>query len=242
MNEHKSDTLEQRKKAQQEFLKLKRMQAGEELEKEPKKELVPLTFSEKIKNFWYHYKAPTIIFTFLAIALAICIHQCASKPNYDAEVILYSNNAYSAEQVELLTEYMMQYFNDVNGDGQVQIVISDCSYTTDGTFDSTRSNTLATKLNATIASGFETQLYIVDNKYLEQLNTLAKDYGGFFTDSTEMPLAVSEITDSEGYSFPKGLIIGKRVIKGTTMENNKTAIKAQEEATKVLEKIRNNNK
>ncbi len=242
MNEHKSDTLEQRKKAQQEFLKLKRMQAGEEVEAEAEKEIVPLTFSEKIKNFWYHYKAPTIIITFLTLAFAICIHQCASKPNYDAEVILYSNNAYSAEQVDLLTDYMTQFFNDTNGDGEVKIVISDCSYTTDGTFDSTRANTLATKLNATIASGFETQLYIVDNKYMEQLNTLAKDYGGFFTDSVEMPALVSEITDSEGYCFPDGLIIGKRLIKGTTMENNKTAIAAQEEASKVLEKIKNYNK
>ena len=242
MNEHKSDTLEQRKKAQQEFLKLKRMQAGEVIDNEPQKEVIPLTFSEKIKNFWYHYKAQTIIITFLAIAFAICIQQCASKPNYDAEVILYSNNAYSAEQVDLLTEYMTQFFNDTNGDGKVQIVISDCSYTTDGTFDSTRANTLATKLNATIASGFETQLYIVDSKYMEQLNTLAQDYGGFFIDTVPMPSYVATITDSEGYSFPEGLIIGKRLVIGTTMENNKTAIAAQEEATLVLEKIKNHNK
>ncbi len=238
MNEHKSDTLEQRKKAQQEFLKLKRMQAGVLEETAEQKEIIPMTFSEKIQNFWYHYKMITILTLFLTLAFAICIHQCASKPNYDTEIVLYTNNAYTTEQVDKLTEYMTQFFSDTNGDGEVKIVISDCSYTTDGTYDSTRSNTLATKLNATIASGVETQLYIVDEKYLAQLNNLAKDYGGFLVETVSMPSYITEITDSDGYSFPEGLIIGRRVIKGTVMENNKTAIAAQNEAALVLERIK----
>ncbi len=239
MNEHKSDTLEQRKKAQQEFLLLKKMQSGEVATEKTEDTAVPMTFTEKIKNFWYHFKVQTIIALFLAVALAICVHQCASKPNYDAEVILYSNDVYSTEQVQLLTDYMTQFFSDINGDGEVLIAISDCSYTTDGTFDSNRSNTLATKLNATIASGVETQLYIVDEKNLAQLNELAKDYGGFFTDSVPMPKAVSEITDANGYSFPEGLLIGKRVINGTVMENNQKALNASNLASEVLEKIKN---
>ena len=239
MNEHKSDTLEQRKKAQQEFLLLKKMQSGEVASEKADETVIPQTFSEKIKNFWYHYKAQTILTVFMGVALAIGIHQCATKPNYDAEIILYSNNVYSAEQVDLLTEYMKQFFNDVNGDGEVLIAISDCSYTTDGTFDSNRSNTLATKLNATIASGVETQLYIVDEKNLKQLNELAKDYGGFFTDSTPMPDAVADIVDADDYRFPEGLIIGKRIINGTTMEDNEKALSASKEASEVLEKIKN---
>ncbi len=239
MNEHKSDTLEQRKKAQQEFLLLKKKQSGEIAPETEEKEIIPLTFSGKLKNYWYHYKLQTILTVFLAVALALCVHQCATKPSYDAEIILYNNNVYSIEQVDLLTDYMTQFFEDTNGDGEVKIVISDCSYTTDGTFDSNRMNTLATKLNATIASGVEAQLYILDAKTQKQLDKLAENYGGFITDSAPMPEVITEIADSEGYKFPEGLIIGKRVIKGTTMENNEKAIAASLEADKVLEKIKN---
>lgn len=239
MNEHKSDTLQQRKKAQQEFLLLKKMQSGEIESENEEKTVIDLTFSEKIKNFWYHYKTQTILIFFLTIALAIGVHQCATKPDYDAEIILYSNNVYSTEQVQLLTDYMKQFFVDTNGDGEVNIVISDCSYTTDGTYDSNLSNTLATKLNATIATGMESQLYIVDQKKLEQLDKLAENYGGFFTDTSPMPPAITEIVDPNGYHFPEGLIIGKRVIKGTVMENNEVAIEASLHADDVLEKIKN---
>lgn len=239
MNEHKSDTLEQRKKAQQEFLKLKRMQSGEIEPEKADEEVIPLTFNEKIKNFWYHYKTHTILTVFLTVAISLCVHQCATRPHYDAEIILYSNNFYSVDQVNLLTDYMSQFFEDTNGDGEINIVISDCSYTTDGTYDSNRTNTLATKLNATIASGVETQLYIVDEKNLKQLDKLAENYGGFIIDSAPMPQAILEFKDPNGFTFPEGLIIGKRVIKGTTMEDKPAAIQASEYATKVLEKIKN---
>lgn len=239
MNEHKSDTLEQRKKAQQDFLLLKKMQSGEISPEEPKEEVIPLTFSEKIKNFWYHYKAHTILTVFFSIAIAIGISQCASKPNYDTEIVLYTNNVYTADQVQLLTEYLTPFFRDINGDGQVLIALSDCSYTTEGTYDSNRSNELASKLNATIATGVETQLYILDDKNLAQLNKLAENYGGFLTDSTPLPDDVAKLTDPNGYKFPEGLIIGKRVLNGTIMENNEKALAASEEATKVIENIKN---
>ena len=51
-----SDTLRQQRFAREEFLKLKKMQQGE-LKAEPKPSEIyntPLTFSEKVKNFWYH--------------------------------------------------------------------------------------------------------------------------------------------------------------------------------------------
>lgn len=239
MNENKSDTLSQRKKAQEEFLLLKKMQSGEIVPDSTPEHVVPLTFGEKIKNFWYHYKAQTILSLFLATALAICVTQCATKPNYDAEIVLYTNHAYSPEQIDLLTDYMKQFFADTNNDGEIHLVISDCSYTTDGTYDSNRTNTLATKLNATIASGVETQLYIVDEKKLEQLNKLAEKYGGFLIESTPMPEDLTAIVDAQGYTFPKGLIIGKRLLNGTTMENNETAKNASNVASQVIDNIKN---
>lgn len=238
MNEHKSDTLEQRKKAQKDFLELKKMQSGEITPDAPKSPEKPKTFTEKVKNYWYHFKIQIILLIFLIIALAICVTQCATRDNYDAEIILYTKNSYSAQQVERLTEYLTQFFTDTNGDGKVLIQISDCSYSTEGTYDSNYTNMLATKLNATIASGVETQLYILDAAYLEQLNDLASDYGGFLIDFTLLPDEVKNITDDDGHTFPEGLIIGRRVLKGTVMENKEAAVNASEDAAVVLERIR----
>ena len=238
MNEHKSDTLEQRKKAQKDFLELKKMQSGEivvEAKTEPEG---PRTFGEWIKNFWYHYKVHTLLTLFLATAIAIGITQCVTRPRYDAEVVLYTRNFYSAEQIELLTEYLTPYFSDTNEDGQVLIAISDCSYTTENTFDSNETNNKASKLNATIASGVEAQLYILDNETLKQLDELAKNYGGFLIDSAPLPQEVNEIKDSQGNKIPENLIIGRRVLKGTVMESNETAINASKSAIEVIEKFK----
>lgn len=238
MNEQKSDTLEQRKKAQRDFLELKKMQSGEIAAEAVREPEPPKTFSEKVKNFWYHYKAHTILSLFMVTALTIGITQCSTRPDYDAEIVLYTRNFYSAEQVEKLTEFLTPYFDDANGDGEVLIAISDCSYTTDKTFDSNETNNKAAKLNATIASGVEAQLYILDNKTLEQLDELAKNYGGFITDSVPLPDEVAEITDAQGYKIPEGLFIGRRVLKGTSMEKNDTAVAASDYALKVIDKIK----
>ena len=56
-NKKESDTLRQRRFAQQEFLKLKKMQSGE-LDAGPKPSEVyaaPSTFSEKFKNIWIYF-------------------------------------------------------------------------------------------------------------------------------------------------------------------------------------------
>ena len=238
MSENKSDTLSQRKKAQKDFIELKKMQAGEiEVGTEAKEE-IPLTFKEKLKNFWYHYKVHTILALFAGVAIAICVSQCATRPDYDAHVLLYTRNYFTANQIEVLTDYMKQYFTDTNGDGEVNIVISDCSYTTDSTFDSNQTSTYASKLNATMASGYETQLYILDQKTLKQLDEVAAAYGGFLIESAELPAKVAELQDDQGYKFPEGMIIGRRVLKGTAMENNETAVTASDNAAAVLERIR----
>ncbi len=239
MSDNKSDTLAQRRKAQRDFIELKKMQAGEVLATEEIKEKIPLTFSEKLKNFWYHYKVHTVLSLFAALAIAICISQCATRPDYDAQILLYTRNYFTANQVEVLTDYMEQFFADTNGDGEIKIAISDCSYTTDSTFDSNQTSTYASKLNATIASGFETQLYILDQKTLKQLDEVADDYGGFLIESAELPAAVAELQDDQGFKFPEGMIIGRRVLKGTVMENNQTAVTASNNAVEVLQKVRN---
>jgi ABC-2 type transport system ATP-binding protein len=95
------------------------------------------------------------------------------------------------------------------------------------------------KLQLILVMSRNAQLYILDEKNLAQLDKLAENYGGFLIDSAPMPSDLTELKDPNGYTFPEGLIIGKRVLNGTTMENNKKALAASQEATKVIENIRN---
>ncbi|MBQ6816141.1 MAG: hypothetical protein IJP26_02775 [Clostridia bacterium] len=239
MSENKSDTLKQRKIAQQKFLELKKMQAGQLEPEAPPQEIKPKTFSEKRKNFWYHYKTHTILSLFMAVVLAVGITQCANRTKYDSRIVLYTENIYSNTQIDLLTNYMSKFFDDTNGDGEVNLQIIDCSYSTEGTFDSNYVNTMATKLQATIASEPEIQLFIVDQKRLKQLNEISAEVGDFIIDSAPLPASLNALKTDDGYTFPEGLIIGRRVLKGTILENNKKAISASESSKQILENIKN---
>lgn len=238
MNSNKSDTLEQRKKAQRDFLELKKMQAGNIIAEPNAEPEPPKTFSEKIKNFWYHYKARTILCIFAAIALSICVAQCAVKTNYDASVVLYTNDFYSNSQLSLLTDYITEFFSDTNGDNKINVQIIDCSYSTDSTYDSDYVNSHATKLQATIVSEPEVQLFIVDNAKLTELNSISSTVGEFIIDAVPMPNDFYSLKTQEGYTFPKNLIIGRRALKGTIMENNEKAVAYQAAASQVLNKIK----
>lgn len=239
MSENKSDTLKQRKIAQQKFLELKKMQAGQLEPEATPQEIKPKTFSDKRKNFWYHYKAHTFFSLFMAVVLAVGITQCANRTKYDSRIVLYTENIYSNSQIDLLTKYMSEFFADTNGDGEVNLQIIDCSYSTEGTFDTNYVNTMATKLQATIASEPEVQLFIVDQKRLKQLNEISDEVGDFIIDSAPLPVSLNELKTEDGYTFPEGLIIGRRVLKGTVLENNKKAISASESSKQILENIKN---
>ena len=86
-----SDTLRQRKFAQQEFLKLKKMQSGElDAGPKPSEVAAPLTFGDKIKNIWYHDKLAIIVVAMLIIAMVLLMTQCATKTKYDATIVLFN--------------------------------------------------------------------------------------------------------------------------------------------------------
>lgn len=235
-----SETLEQRKKAHEEFIKLKKMQSGEiEPEKKPSEVAVlPSTPKEKLKNFWYHYKIHTFLALFLCFVMAVGITQCASREDYDAKVVLYTNGYYFDGHTLALSEYMSQYFTDINGDGEVKVQIIDCSYTTDGTFDSEYTNTLATKLNSVLSGDGAVQLFIVDKKNYEHLNSVFDSVDEFFVDSAPMPDDLYTFFADKDLELPKELFIGRRIVDGTLIEKEKNVEVYTKECTAALNKIK----
>ena len=240
MSEKQNDTLEQRKKAQEEFIKLKKMQSGE-MAPEPKPSevaVMPKTFSQKLKNFWYHYKWHTLISLFLCFVLVIGVAQCASREKYDAKVVLYTNNYYYDGHINALGEYMSQYFTDINGDGEVKIQVLDCSYVADGKGDTDYINSLSTRLNSTLSGDGSVQLFIVDQKNYEHLNTVFDSVDEFFVDSAPLPDDVHEFFKEKDLELPKDLIIGRRIVEGTLIEKEKDIEVYTKENTAALNKIK----
>lgn len=241
MSEKKySETLEQRKKAQQAFLELKKMQQGEAAHEEAPNDAdtAPKTFEEKVKNYWYHYKVHTLLILFVAAVLAIGITQCATAPKYDAKIALYTNDYYLTDHTDFLADYFAQYYTDINGDGEVTVQILDCSYTTEGTFDSDYTRSQGTKLNSLLTSDENVLLFIVDEKNFEHLDGVFTSVDNFFTDSAALPSDAYSQAEEKEIKLPKNLIVGKRIIKGTLLEEEENIETLSAAADSVLEQLR----
>ncbi len=238
-NKH-NETLEQRKKAQKDFLELKKMQSGE-IPPEPKPSevaVMPTGFFGVLKNFWYHYKVHTILVLFVCVALAIGITQCAQRPKYDAKVVLYTQNYFYSVQTLELAEYMEKYFTDIDENGEINVQILDCSHDKSGTYDMTYTNSLSTKLNAVLAGDAAVQLFIVDKNNLEHLNTTFTSVDEFFVEVIPAPDALYSYLKFEDGSMPEELYIGRRVIEGTSLAKEKDVKIYEKSCKQAIEKIK----
>lgn len=240
MDERKSDTLEQRKKAQREFLELKRMQNGESAPppKPSEESVAPRTFGEKLSNFWFHYKVHTLLVLFFAVIIAVCTHQCATRIEYDAKIILHTNKYYTSEEIGVLEEFFKPYFTDITGNGEVEVGIIDCSFNTEGTFDSSYVASLSTKLQASIANDETVQLFIVDEKCHDRLNNLSQNFSEFFIEYIPLPEAAYKAAEEGGFTLPEGCIIGRRIIRGTSIENKNEIAKYEQQAEEFMNKLK----
>ena len=215
MENNKSDILSERKRAQQSFLNLKKVQKGELPPEKREEEKVPKTFKEKIVNFWFHYKVHSILAVFFAVVLAIGITQCSTQEKYDGRVALYTRNHYTNAEIEFFKDYLTPYFTDTDGDGKVNIQIIDCSYTTEGSFDLNYTSALATRLQSIISSEGDVQLFITTPDTLEQLNSVSEQLPEFFVENIAFNEEIYNMAKEQGISLPNNLMLGRRAISGT---------------------------
>lgn len=240
MKNNESETLSEQRKARKEFLELKKMQNGE-IAPPPKpseEEVVPKTFGQKLLNFWFHYKTTFLLSVFLCIVMIISVSQCVSRPVYDLKVLLYTENYYTDAQINVFKNYINQFCEDFNGDGKTVVQIINCSYTTKKAYDSEYVSALAAKMQATIAEEGDVLLFIVDREKKTHLNSISDKYTSFFVDETPVGSSLYSLASSVGQSLPKNLIIGRRIVEGTTVENDKNIDKSILKAKKIFDKIR----
>lgn len=239
MSEKENSIIEEQRKAREEFLRLKKMQRGEITQEEKAKvSYAPKTFGEKLKNFWYHFKVQTILVVCLTAIIAIATVQCATREKYDFSILYFVFEPTIDSQLDATEKYFEKYAEDVNGDGEVNIQVINCSVS-DSNRDAGR-NTMFAKVQSIIASEKSTVLYLVDDKAVKYFED-ALGYSIF----TEEPITLGDefygIASNKDLPLPEGLKLGLRIIEGTTFENDTEAKTAFSASEKTFKKICNAN-
>lgn len=217
--------FEEQRRRQQELIEARRKkQSGEVGDGSGTTPDVPQTFAEKWENFWYYHKWHAIIALFLAVTLIIATVQCAERESYDSEFVLFSYNTFTAAEMDAVEAELEKYYPDLNGDGEVNVQVIDCSYSDKELSDQQAAK--KQKLTAVLASHNNALIFIVDD---ETFKFLEQSHEGFFVDTglsqkegRAEPLpqsfysAVNEQLP-EGFSLPEGLYLTRRIADETTL-------------------------
>ena len=234
-----NEILEEQRKARQEFLELKKMQHGE-MEAPPKPSevaIVPKTPKEKWDNFWFQYKWYVIAITTISVILAVLITQCTTRTKYDLEVVYFTYTAVLDEQTGKIADYLADYAEDINGDGEINVQVVNVSFTK-SSGDTQYQYTMMTKLQAMIAGDENAILYITDSESYKYLDGLSED-GLFDGEPLKLGDGFYSATESEQLGrLPEGLQISCRRVSDTVLEGKKGAALSYDNAVKLIEKLK----
>lgn len=239
-----NEILEEQRRARQEFLELKKMQSGE-MEAPPKPSevaIVPKTPKEKWDNFWFQYKWYVVAITAVTVVLAVLITQCATRTKYDMEVVYFTYTAALDEQTNAVAKYIAGYAEDVNGDGEINIQVVNCSFN-GKSGDTQYRYTMMTKLQAMIAGDQNAMLFITDEDSYKYLSDLSNGEGLFDGEPFMLREEFYKATETDSYGkLPEGLRIACRRVSDTVLESKKGSADAHTNAEKTLEAIKSGKK
>ena len=215
----------------------------------------PKGLKAKLENFWYHYKYHSIVIFMVFITVAVSLVQCAFKPDYDYKIIVATRSmTLSTPQMEAITRELNRYGEDLTGDGEVNILLVDC--TLDGnTSDYQTLIAKQQKLQALLMTDIEAMLFLTDDKCLEWIeglnqksqfiaNTGLPNNGGkgFNISKTHIIQNPKATVDVEkGLLWPDDLSICRRKVKGTAFEEKDGVEKSVKNADAFIERIIKNN-
>ncbi len=127
-----------------------------------------MTFKQWIENYWYHYKWHTIIGLFLVITLAVGVTQCATKPKYDGNCVLYCDRFVNDNTAAALEEQLAKRITDTDGNGTVAFQVYNLSYDSDSTTAGQVTFSNSQKILA-VATTADYVLYVVDEYGYDRL-------------------------------------------------------------------------
>ena len=211
----------------------------------------PKGIKAKIENFWYHYKYHSIALIIVFVTLAVSITQCSLKPDYDYKIVVATRSmTLSTIQLDAVKSELNRYGEDVNGDGEVNLLLVDC--TLDGnTSDYQTLLAKQQKLMALLMTDTEAMLFLTDDKCLEWIDSLNErshfiaDTGlphnngrGFLISDTHIIQNPKATVNAEkGLRWPNDLSICRRKIKDTVFEGKDGIEKAVADADAFIGRI-----
>jgi hypothetical protein len=167
------------------------------------------------ENFWYYYKWHTVAGVFVAILLAILIHDIATKEIYDATVFMASDSYLSDEQSEQLCLKLETYVGDYDGKQGVNIELGQANFPEDiETGDPNLVMAASTRFSATLLE--DTTVFLVDDSQYAKLlgedllMDLTERYPELeLEDPYRIPLAETDLADGI-QGLPEDLMVCAR--------------------------------
>ena len=215
---------------------------------ENKKSSNPSKLRQWLENFWYYYKYHTIVSIVVAFALVVSVTQCASRVDYDYQFVLATSSAEMVPtQIEGLKNELLKYVEDENGDGEININIIDCSFSEK---DSARQiiEGKRQKIQSIAMKEENILIFLMDKACFDWLESVFKN--GFAEDlalSNEngkyFPLSDTAFYENakkdfdSGYKWPKELLLTRRIVKGTLIENSGNIDECVARADKIVKNI-----
>ena len=192
----------------------------------------------KLAHFWYYYKWHTLGVIFAAVVLAVGITQCASRPKPDVTVVLYMDEVVSDNRVKALEEALQEYAQDTNGNGRVEVQVTNLSYPSSGGTRQAALNSASLLLAQMTQS--DSILYICDEhgydffagkELFEQHDELPDK------DQTAFNWKGSALQKELDTKFPDELYFGLRRVSGTTVEKDDGAAQRERDAQALLNRV-----
>lgn len=85
----------------------------------------PKTFREKLANYWYHYRWPTLIGVVLLAFATVCMIQITSKTEADIYILYAGPASLTPEGITSIQNDFAVFDNDRNGDGKHVVSLLD---------------------------------------------------------------------------------------------------------------------
>ena len=82
-------------------------------------------FGKWLENFWYHYKAQTIIIAAVVVTAAICTTQLITNDKYDYYVMYAGPQILAVQDLTYIQRAIASVGTDQNGDGETKVALKD---------------------------------------------------------------------------------------------------------------------
>ena len=82
-----------------------------------------MPFGDRVKHFWYYHKWHVFATLIALILIVTTVVQIVNRVEYDIEIAYYGGMYFTEELAQKLEEYLSQYIEDVDGNGEKNVNI-----------------------------------------------------------------------------------------------------------------------